>query len=174
MELKNQYYLEVLEIFAKNKVRYILIGGLAVGYHGYQRYTGDMDLWLEPNRENLERLYKTLSDDLKYPNDLVKNIKDNRDIENPMPIRLISDDDTFYIDLMTNTFQREFNWQECFEQCQYMDLEKFKVPVVHINHLISMKENTTRLDNSMKDLVDADELRKIRHLRDGEKGKSGN
>jgi hypothetical protein len=53
-----------------------------------------------------------------------------------------------------------------------MDLKDYKVPVVHINHLISMKENTKRLDNSMKDLVDAEELTKIRDLRNREKGKS--
>jgi predicted nucleotidyltransferase len=165
MDIENLYYLEVLQLFAKNKVRYILIGGLAVGYHGYQRFTGDMDLWLEPTQENLDRLYHTLADDLKYPADLVDNIRNNREIESPTPIRLISDDDTFYIDLMTNTFQKQFTWQECYEQCQYMDLEKVRVPVVHINHLITMKENTQRLDNSMKDLVDAAELRKIRELR---------
>ena len=95
MDIENLYYLEVLQIFDKNEVKYILIGGLAVGYHGYQRYTGDMDLWLEPSQKNLDRLYKTLLDDLKYPIHLFNNIKDNRAIENPMPIRLISDDDTF-------------------------------------------------------------------------------
>jgi hypothetical protein len=46
-----------------------------------------------------------------------------------------------------------------------MDLEKISIPVVHINHLIDMKENTKRLDNSMKDLADAAELRKIRELK---------
>lgn len=169
MDIENLYYLEVLQLFDKNKVRYILIGGLAVGYHGYQRYTGDMDLWLEPSRENLDRLYHTLADDLKYPADVVNNIRNNRDIESSTPIRLISDDDTFYIDLLTNTFQQQFTWRECHEQCQYMDLKKFSVPVVHINHLIAMKENTKRLDNSMKDLVDAAELKKIRELRSQDK-----
>jgi len=52
-----------------------------------------------------------------------------------------------------------------------MDLEKVRVPVVHINHLISMKENTKRLDNSMKDLADAQELKKIRELKEAEKSK---
>jgi hypothetical protein len=170
MDIENVFYQEVLQVFDQNKVRHILIGGLAVGFHGYQRYTGDMDLWLEPTNGNLNRLYKTLIDDLKYPEDYVKHIKDKRDVENPTPIRLISDDDTFYIDLMTNTFQRQYSWQECRDRCQYMDLKLFKVPVVHINHLISMKENTKRLDNSMKDLADAEELKKIRELKKQEKG----
>ncbi len=171
MDIEHLYYQEVLQILGENGVKYILIGGLAVGFHGYQRYTGDMDLWLEPSQENLNKLYQTLIDDLEYPSEVVNHIKHHRDIENPMPIRLISDDDTFYIDLMTNTFQQQFTWQECRDQCQYMDLKTFKVPVVHINHLISMKENTKRLDNSMKDLVDVQELKKIRELRD--RGKDG-
>ncbi|MDZ7605137.1 MAG: hypothetical protein U5K79_06015 [Cyclobacteriaceae bacterium] len=170
MDIANIFYQEVLQIFDKKNVKYILIGGLAVGFHGYQRYTGDMDLWLEPSEENLNKLYKTLVEDLQYPVDTIEHIRDKRDIENPTPIRLISDDETFYIDLMTNTFQQQFSWNECRDHCQYMDLKAFKVPVVHINHLISMKENTKRLDDSMKDLVDAEELKKIRKLRNQEKG----
>jgi len=81
MDIENLYYLEVLRIFDRNDVRHILIGGLAVGYHGYQRFTGDMDLWLEPNKENLDRLYKTLIEVLKYPADVVNNIRDKRKID---------------------------------------------------------------------------------------------
>jgi predicted nucleotidyltransferase len=173
MDIANNFYQEVLQELDKKNVKYILIGGLAVGFHGYQRYTGDMDLWLEPTEENLNRLYKTLVEELQYPVDTIKHIKDKRDIEDPTPIRLISDDETFYIDLMTNTFQKEFSWNECRDQCQYMNLQTINVPVLHINHLISMKENTKRLDNSMKDLVDAEELKKIRNLRNQSEGQWG-
>ncbi len=104
MDIANNFCQDVLQVFGEKNVKYILIGGLAVGYHGYQRYTGDMDLWLEPSEENLNRLYKTLVEDLQYPVDSIEHIRDKRDIENQVPIRLISDDEAFYIDLMTNTF----------------------------------------------------------------------
>ena len=58
MDIENVYYQEVLQVFDQNKVKYILIGGLAVGFHGYQRYTGDMDLWLEPTKDNLNSASK--------------------------------------------------------------------------------------------------------------------
>jgi len=37
-------------------VRYIVVGAFAVAYHGYPRYTGDIDLFIERSPENAERL----------------------------------------------------------------------------------------------------------------------
>lgn len=37
-------------------VKYIMIGGYATNMHGYQRYTGDMDIWIEDSPENRDRL----------------------------------------------------------------------------------------------------------------------
>jgi len=33
-------------------VRYLLIGGYAVGYYGYPRATADMDVWVEASEDN--------------------------------------------------------------------------------------------------------------------------
>jgi hypothetical protein len=38
-----RYFLRLLN---SHKVEYLLIGGFAVGYHGYPRATGDMDNWI--------------------------------------------------------------------------------------------------------------------------------
>lgn len=43
-----------------NHVEYLLIGGHAVGYHGYPRATADMDVWVSMRPENAERLVKAL------------------------------------------------------------------------------------------------------------------
>lgn len=37
-------------------VRYLLLGGYAVNYHGYHRFTGDIDFWLDTDRENAKRV----------------------------------------------------------------------------------------------------------------------
>lgn len=168
MDINNPFYIEILSALNSNKVAYILVGGLAVSYHGYSRYTGDMDLWIKPEAANMDKLYKTLCD-LGYPKNVIEDIKSNREIENPTPIKLKDDYDRLKVDLMTNTFQREFSWQECFDQSEIISIENVKFPVVHINHLIRMKEGTKRLDNSMKDLVDAQELRKIQQLKESQR-----
>ena len=51
----------------------MLIGGYAVVFHGYNRTTGDMDLWLRPTNENKERLIKALREqgiDPEFPGEL--------------------------------------------------------------------------------------------------------
>lgn len=38
------------------KVQFILIGGYAVIFHGYPRTTDDLDIWIEPDDRNKEKL----------------------------------------------------------------------------------------------------------------------
>jgi hypothetical protein len=46
---------DMLIVFDKHEVRYLVIGGLAFIYHVKPRYTKDMDLWVEPTEENIRR-----------------------------------------------------------------------------------------------------------------------
>ena len=43
-----------------HRVEYLLIGGYAVGYHGYPRPTGDMDVWIALSPENAARVARAL------------------------------------------------------------------------------------------------------------------
>lgn len=52
----------LLAALTQGGVRFIVIGGLAVGAHGFPRATKDIDIVPEPSRENLERLAGVLSD----------------------------------------------------------------------------------------------------------------
>ncbi len=51
---------EFLKLLNAHKVEYLLIGGYAVGYHGYPRATADMDIWIAMNPENAERIVAVL------------------------------------------------------------------------------------------------------------------
>jgi len=53
---------ELLKLFNKNKVRYCIVGAYAVGIYGAPRYTKDMDLLIEPDIENAERIIKSLAE----------------------------------------------------------------------------------------------------------------
>lgn len=50
---------EFLNLLRSRGVRYLLIGGYAVGYHGYPRATGDMDIWVAVSPENADRAVET-------------------------------------------------------------------------------------------------------------------
>jgi predicted nucleotidyltransferase len=47
---------EFLKLLNARAVDYLLIGGYAVGYHGYPRTTADLDVWIAISPENAERL----------------------------------------------------------------------------------------------------------------------
>ena len=51
---------ELLKLFGAHEVKYLIVGGYAVAYHGYPRATGDIDIWIERNRENTQRTVEAL------------------------------------------------------------------------------------------------------------------
>ena len=51
---------EFLKLLNSNGVDYLLIGGYAVGVHGYVRATGDMDIWIRRSPENARRVETAL------------------------------------------------------------------------------------------------------------------
>ena len=53
---------EFLKLLNEHDVRYLLIGGYAVGYHGYARATEDMDIWVAVHPENAHKIVNVLKD----------------------------------------------------------------------------------------------------------------
>ena len=51
---------EFLRLLNEHKVRYLLVGGYAVGYYGYPRATQDIDVWIDRNPENASRIETVL------------------------------------------------------------------------------------------------------------------
>lgn len=52
---------DLLDLFGQHGVRYLIIGGLAFIYHAKPRYTKDMDLWIDPDPENVARANDALA-----------------------------------------------------------------------------------------------------------------
>ncbi|MCB0779969.1 MAG: hypothetical protein KDC03_10630 [Flavobacteriales bacterium] len=53
---------EFVALLKEHGAEYLIVGGYAVGVHGYPRYTGDLDIWLNPTRANAERVLTALRD----------------------------------------------------------------------------------------------------------------
>ena len=51
---------EFAKLLNDQKVEYLLVGGYAVVFYGYVRYTGDIDFWINPTKENAIRLIEVL------------------------------------------------------------------------------------------------------------------
>ncbi len=51
---------EFLKLLNSNGVKYLLLGGYAVNYYGYNRTTGDLDVWIAVDPENAAKLSAAL------------------------------------------------------------------------------------------------------------------
>jgi predicted nucleotidyltransferase len=58
----NQDFKEFIRSLNNNQVRYLIVGGYAVAFHGHPRYTKDIDLWIDRNSENAARIVAALDD----------------------------------------------------------------------------------------------------------------
>ncbi len=57
----SQDFKEWLELLNCEKVDYVIVGAFAVAHHGHPRMTGDLDVYVDQNQLNAERLMKVLT-----------------------------------------------------------------------------------------------------------------
>ena len=56
----NQDYEDLFRAFNEHQVKYLVVGAYAVIYYAEPRYTKDLDVWVDPTRENADRVWKAL------------------------------------------------------------------------------------------------------------------
>ncbi len=56
-----QDFKELLELFNNHNVEYLIVGGYALAFHGAPRFTGDIDLFVRPDKENAENILDALN-----------------------------------------------------------------------------------------------------------------
>lgn len=71
---------ELFESLNANNVRYLLIGGYAVGVYGYSRTTKDIDIFVSDDEENTRRLVAALNDFGVGGGDLSQIFAENRSL----------------------------------------------------------------------------------------------
>jgi len=130
----------------KNKVKYLLVGGWAVGVYGHPRATKDIDFLLANDQNNIEKIKMALLEFGAPPIDL-ECFK-----ETGYVVRMGSS--PTQIDMINKANGIDIN--DCFKRKVVMDIEDLKVNVISKNDLIKNKLESGRLN----DLADADKLRK--------------
>jgi hypothetical protein len=61
MEVQEDFR-DLLGLFNKHKVDYIIVGAYALGFHGTPRYTGDLDLFVKPDPVNAREVMQALNE----------------------------------------------------------------------------------------------------------------
>lgn len=72
--------LEFLRLLARHEVRYVIVGGEAVVYHGHARLTGDLDIFYDPETQNAQRLFDALRE---FWRGFVPGVHDPRSLQVP-------------------------------------------------------------------------------------------
>ncbi len=137
----------------QQEVSFILVGGLAVNYHGFNRSTGDIDIWINDSVENRKNFITALTNYGIEGAEVYTNLPF---IAGYSELML---DNGMRIDLMSDLqFFKQENYNECFTLANKFDLtEDITIKVLHVNTLISEKEQSKR----PKDTIDADALKKL-------------
>lgn len=56
----NSDYRDLFKILNRYKVKYLVVGAYAVVYYTEPRFTKDLDIWVSPDMNNAQRVYKAL------------------------------------------------------------------------------------------------------------------
>ena len=145
IELPNDFK-EFLKLLNSYEVEYLLVGGYAVGYYGYPRATGDMDIWIAVHPDNANKLMRVLGD-FGFGTVGISEalfLQENKVIRmgNP-PIR---------IEILTSISGVEFS--ECYAQRVSDVIDNVQVNLINLLHLKQNKKAASRY----KDLDDLDNL----------------
>jgi hypothetical protein len=124
-----------------------VIGGYAVGYHGYPRATGDLDIWIATNEKNASKMVDALKEFGFDMPDLEKELflKEEKVIRMgipPMRLKILTSIDGVC-------------FETCFENRTIADIGSLKVNFISRDDLLINKHASGR----PKDLVDYDKLR---------------
>lgn len=159
-------YEEILREFQRQKVKYALVGGVAVNLLGSLRNTADMDIVVEMSDKNLAKIVTILKDNgyrVKQPVDPMdvadKKIREDWIKNKHMKaFNFYQEAELKEVDIIIETPRP---YEKIKERLIRMKSKDITLPVISISDLIAMKKNTGRsIDKS-----DIEQLKRIQKLR---------
>jgi predicted nucleotidyltransferase len=156
MDIFDEEIIAFWKSLASNGVRYMTVGGYAVNLHGHQRFTEDMDLWIEDTKENRANLRKAFDECVMGDYFMLETMQI---VPGWTDFRL---NNGLRLDLHIKMKGLEgYTFDECMNMATIAEINHIKVPFIHINQLIANKKAVNR----PKDQLDIAQLEKIVQLR---------
>lgn len=155
----------VFKALNKAKVKYLVVGGVAVNLHGYMRFTGDLDLLLLLTEENLQKMDKVMKE-LKYFERLpvsVMSLQDHKQVKKWLKEKNLKafsfcppNNNPLQIDVLV---EESLRFEKVIEDKAMKKIGNMAIPVVSIADLVRMKKAAGRPQDVM-------DLEALMHLKD--------
>jgi len=149
----NRHFREFIGLLERHGIKYLVVGGYAVGLHGFPRYTGDLDIFVAISQANASGLLKVFSD-FGFP-DL--GLRENDFLEEETIVEIGRE--PAKIQVLTGIDGVAF--AACYQRRTMFDDNGVAIPFISLDDLITNKASTPRA----KDKIDLEELRRIRGKR---------
>ncbi len=143
---------ELLKIFEKHRIRYLIVGGYAVMKYSEPRFTKDLDVFIATDPGNASSVYMALKEFGAPLENLTSDDFTNKDYFYQMgrpPLR---------VDIMMSIPGIEFD--QAWTNRKAVELDDLKIHFISRSDLIRSKEASAR----PQDKIDADNLRKAERL----------
>jgi predicted nucleotidyltransferase len=137
---------ELLRLLNSAGVKFLVIGGYAVNFHGYHRNTADIDLWIAIDPQNAQKI----SEVLRQFGFSATSVAAEKFQEKGKILRF--GHPPWRVDILTDPAGIQFD--ECYERKVVADLEGVSVPFVSLPDLKTNKKAAGRT----KDLADIENL----------------
>jgi|SRR6185436_7251382 predicted nucleotidyltransferase len=134
---------EFLRLLNSSNVEYLIVGGYAVGYHGYPRPTGDLDIWISNTPANAERVHRAL-EEFGFDCPLAVLLQDNQVVR--MGIS------PFRLEVLTTIDGVKFS--ECYRERVRGLIDGVDVTLISLPRLLQNKKASGR----SKDITDLENL----------------
>jgi hypothetical protein len=144
----------------QNEVKYLLVGGFAMAFHGYVRATHDLDLWIKDDPDNINRLKIALSENG------VAGIEKTKSLQFVAGFTEFKVGNSgFVVDPMTNLKAfSSFDFDQCYERAKPGEFNDIHFKVIHMMDLLKEKEAINRL----KDQADIIHLKDLKNKQQDE------
>jgi hypothetical protein len=142
----NKDFKEFIELLNKNNVRYLVVGGYALAFHGYPRYTKDIDFWVWVNEKNAENIVKALQEFGFSSLDI-----NEQDFLSPGYVVQLGQPPS-RIDLLTSVTGLDFD--ECYVSKVQIDIQGLKIDFIDMENFKKNKKAVGRY----QDLADLENL----------------
>ena len=148
---------QVVAALEREGVKYVVFGGIAINLLGLACATEDLDLFIEPRRENVEKLKNALR--AVFADPAIEEISSEELLNNYPAVQYVPPEGTFHLDILTRLGEA-FRFEDL--EAIPIDLEGQLVSVASPKTLYRMKKGTGR----PKDWGDAEAQRHRFHLED--------